>query len=62
VRGQVYREEPVKNHPWSDFADALCYLIACVAPVRAASLMRGKMKPSNIGAFSPFASRLMGRS
>lgn len=32
VRGQVSREMPVKNHPWSDLADSLTYIVAGVAP------------------------------
>lgn len=34
VRGQVSREGPVKNHPWSDLADSLTYLAAGVAPTK----------------------------
>lgn len=34
VRGQVSREAPVKNHPWSDLADSATYIIAGAAPRR----------------------------
>jgi hypothetical protein len=47
VRGQVSREAPVKNHPWSDIADSLTYLIAGVAPTR---LLTRREKPKVVGA------------
>ena len=34
VNGRVSRELPVKDHPWSDLGDALCYAIAGMAPGR----------------------------
>jgi hypothetical protein len=60
VRGQVSREAPVKNHPWSDLADAACYLVAGVAPSRAWQ-HTGPRKPSHLGSWSPTVSSLMGR-
>jgi hypothetical protein len=32
INGQVSRELPVKNHPWSDLMDAFCYFCGGVAP------------------------------
>jgi hypothetical protein len=32
VQGQVSRELPTKNHPWSDLGDALCYFVAGSTP------------------------------
>jgi hypothetical protein len=34
VRGVVSREEPVKDHPWSDLGDSFSYLVGGIAPSR----------------------------
>lgn len=44
VRGQVSREGPVKNHPWSDVADSATYIIAGAMPSRA-SRRNGRRDP-----------------
>ncbi len=33
--GEVLKDLPEKNHPWSDVGDALCYLVGGLAPSRA---------------------------
>jgi hypothetical protein len=56
VRGQVSREAPVKNHPWSDVADALTYLIAGIAPTRATRDPRRVDRPREAKTrFNPFS-------
>jgi len=49
VRGQVSREAPVKNHPWSDIADSATYVIAGVAPSRAERKPNGWKPPAARG-------------
>ncbi len=39
VNGQVSRELPEKNHPWSDLGDALAYAVGGLAPGRAESTL-----------------------
>ncbi len=39
VNGQLSRELPEKNHPWSDLGDALCYAVAGLAPGHAESTL-----------------------
>jgi hypothetical protein len=34
VHGVVSRDEPVKDHPWSDLGDSLGYLVGGIAPSR----------------------------
>lgn len=34
VTGEVLKDLPEKNHPWSDLGDAFCYLIGGIAPSR----------------------------
>ncbi len=59
VRGEVSREAPTKNHPWSDLADSATYVIAGVAPARASKRQTGP-PPKAIGVgFSP--SKFMSR-
>ncbi len=35
VTGQIRRDLPVKDHPWSDLGDTACYLVGFLAPSRA---------------------------
>ncbi len=32
VHGQVSRELPMKNHPWSDLGDAFAYMVGGITP------------------------------
>jgi hypothetical protein len=59
VHGQVSREGPVKNHPWSDIADSASYIVAGVAPHRASRDARqAPPRPAkrDFDAFNPFGS------
>lgn len=38
--GKVRRDEPIKNHPHSDYGDALCYLLSGMSPSKADQLPR----------------------
>ncbi len=45
VNGQVSRELPAKNHPWSDLGDAFCYAIGGLAPSPNYEATSGPPKP-----------------
>ncbi len=57
VNGQVSRELPLKNHPWSDLGDAFAYLVGPFARSRDADEDRPRQRHA-IRNFDPLGTRL----
>lgn len=62
VNGQVSRDLPVKDHPWSDLGDSFAYLVAGIAPARDRSQRTKPRGRSKIGFdLSTYTSSFRGR-